>query len=1098
VNQAKRLAYTFLADGESEEERITYVELDRRAREIAVLLKEKTGPGERALLLYPPGIEFIAAFLGCLYAGVIAVPAYPPDPARLDRTLPRLLAIAKDSGSEIVLTTEMIRAVVESLFESVSDLKRLAWIATDRHSNGAEADWAPPRITSDTIAFLQYTSGSTGSPKGVMISHGNLMHNSRLIRNAAGHRPESVGVIWLPPYHDMGLIGGILQPLYTGFPVVLFSPLDFLSTPLRWLQAVTRYRATTSGGPNFAYDLCVRKISPEQREKLDLRSWDVAFCGAEPIRAETLRRFAEYFEPCGFSVNTFYSCYGLAENTLIVTGGKKAAPPIIKKRLAHGKTRELVGCGSPLENQKLVVVDPESLCACPENQEGELWVQGPSTARGYWNRRAETEETFHAFLKTGEGPFLRTGDLGFLREGELFVTERLKDLIIIRGENYYSHDIERTVETCYPGLRRGCGAAFSFDGNGEEQVVVVQEVERRFHERREGRKNVAPLKERRSASDRRREGADPWHDPEERKEFDPSAAFEAICKAVSEEHGLEIHAILFLKAGTIPKTTSGKIQRFLCKAGFLDRTLDVIAEWKRDSSSPDRDGQNRPSLTRERLLAAPPQVRLSLLEAYLAEQAAKVLRLRPSEVNMQKSFHHLGLGSLTAVELKSRIENDLSLAVPLIKLVNIPSLSDLARLMLDQLTSGVSPDKAFSLRAGNELSEFTRLESNSLPEMIASGKEPPVDAAGLMYIADPFLHEKGLSLKGVRDLTRDQPFLTSVMETSMGRTAIIVLPRVLSQIYSHQKDFIDLTLKGLELASRIGARVVSLMGSIPAATDYGRLVVQAADGHRNLPRISTGHATTTASVVLAVGRILREGGRHLSKEKVAFLGLGSIGLATLRLMLQSMPHPAEIMLCDLYSKRFELEEIKKEMINEYGYQGPVRLLESRPEIPADLYEQTLIVSATNVADVLDISKCKPGTLIVDDSFPYCFDAPSAMERFRRDGDMLVTGGGLVRSPDPIREIRHRPNPQDQRAVLAEMSAFSVIRPDPYTIVSCLFSGLLSATFADLQPTVGKADANVCLQHLETLKQLGFEAAPLNCAGHLLDHDTVRAFKDRFS
>jgi acyl-CoA synthetase (AMP-forming)/AMP-acid ligase II len=529
--------YTFLVDGEAEEVHLTYRELDRQAQAIAAVLQEKGSAGERALLLYPPGLEYIAAFFGCLYAGAIAVPVYPPDPSRLNRTLPRLQAIAKDAQATIALTTRSLLSMTDFVFEQAPDLKELQWIATDTLSPIAHHRSPITEIAPDSIAFLQYTSGATGNPKGVMLTHRNLIHNSEMICRSAGHHSRSVGIIWLPSYHDMGLIGGILQPVYRGFPTILMSPLHFLQRPLRWLQTVSRYRGTTSAGPNFAYDLCVRKITPEQRKGLDLSSWEVAFCGAEPIRTETLERFAECFAPCGFRREAFYPCYGLAEGTLIVSGGKKEDPPIIKT-LDNGKN--LVGCGRALRDQEIVIVDPEMMLRCASEQVGEIWVSGPSVAKGYWNRSEETRETFQAYLKdTGEGPFLRTGDLGLLRDGELFVTGRLKDLIIIRGRNYYPQDIEKTVEQCCPVVRPGCCAAFTAELDSEERLVVVSEVDRR-------------------------------------QSFDVRRVIRDIRKSISEQYDLNLQTVLFLQAGTIPKTSSGKIRRSECRRQYLAGTLEAL------------------------------------------------------------------------------------------------------------------------------------------------------------------------------------------------------------------------------------------------------------------------------------------------------------------------------------------------------------------------------------------------------------------------------------------------------------------------------------------------------------------------------------------
>ncbi len=453
AHQGNDRGFTYLTDGETDEVHWTYAELDRRARAIGSWLQSQGLAGERALLLYPAGLEFIAAFFGCLYAGAVAVPAYPP---RRNRTMSRIQTIADDAEAKVALTTHDVLERIQEVIDETPDLKRIRWRATDQLERGLEHDWQHPDVHGDTLAFLQYTSGSTGVPKGVVLNHANLMHNSALISYAFEVTRTGRSVFWLPSYHDMGLIGGILQPMYVGQLNVLMSPVSFLQKPLRWLQAISRYKVAISGGPNFAYDLCVRKITPDQTEDLDLSTWRLAFNGAEPIREETIESFSKAFAHCGFKREAFYPCYGLAEATLLVSGGFRMAPPVIRTFDAESLenhqvvdalpdeegARSLVGCGGTLMDQEILIVDPETRTRCPADGVGEIWVAGPSVALGYWKRPEETIETFHAHLADGSGPYLRTGDLGFMCDNELFVNGRLKDLIIIRGLNHYPQDIE--------------------------------------------------------------------------------------------------------------------------------------------------------------------------------------------------------------------------------------------------------------------------------------------------------------------------------------------------------------------------------------------------------------------------------------------------------------------------------------------------------------------------------------------------------------------------------------------------------------------------------------------------------------------------------
>ncbi|MBW4450085.1 MAG: fatty acyl-AMP ligase [Spirirestis rafaelensis WJT71-NPBG6] len=592
LNQPNQIAYTFLVDGETEEVSLTYRELEEQARAIATILQSSTATGERALLLYPQGLEFITAFFGCLYAGVVAVPAYPP---RQNHSLLRLEAIVEDAQASVVLTTASVLSNASQQISQSPELAVLRWVATDEISINLTQVWQKPFVSGDTLAFLQYTSGSTGKPKGVIVSHENVLYNQKMIQHAMQHSEKTIFVGWLPLFHDMGLIGNMLQPLYLGIPCILMSPVAFLQRPVRWLQAISRYKATTSGGPNFAYDLCARKITPEQRAELDLSSWDVAFNGAEPVRAETMERFAAAFESCGFRTSAFYTCYGMAETTLIVSGGLKTALPVLTTVKADAleqnqvlepaceeneAVQTLVGCGQTLLEQKIIIAHPETLKRCQPDEVGEIWVSGANVAQGYWQRPIETQNTFQAYLADthvsvseagrdgaqagrSPGPFLRTGDLGFMKNGELFVTGRLKDLIIIGGRNHYPQDIELTVEKSHPALRLGCSAAFAIEVNGQEQLVIAQEVERQYI-----------------------------------RKLNVDEVIGNIRQAVSEQHELQVYAVVLLKTGNIPKTSSGKIQRHACRKGFLTGTLESVGQWsKQHKASKTRVPQNELKLT---------------------------------------------------------------------------------------------------------------------------------------------------------------------------------------------------------------------------------------------------------------------------------------------------------------------------------------------------------------------------------------------------------------------------------------------------------------------------------------------------------------------
>ncbi|MGI9447459.1 MAG: aminotransferase class I/II-fold pyridoxal phosphate-dependent enzyme, partial [Pirellulales bacterium] len=674
-------AFTFLVDGENEELNITYAELDQRARTIGAWLMDQGMSGKRVLLLYPSGLDFIAAFMGCLYGGAIAVPAYPP---RKNRSVERIEAIAADANASVALTTRDVLDRFESLKASAPSLEHLVWQVNDELDPSWSNRWNRPDINGETLAFLQYTSGSTGTPKGVMLSHENLLHNSLRIMQAFEITRSQSGVFWLPSFHDMGLIGGILVPLYGGKFNVLMSPVAFLQKPLRWLQAIAKYRATISGGPNFAYELCVRKTTPEQRASLDLSSWSLAFNGAEPVRAETMKAFSEAFAISGFRNEAFYPCYGLAESTLMVTGGMKFEPPVIHRfdplsvetgtvtlnENSSPDARQFVGSGRELDGQDVLIVDPQTFEPLPPDRVGEIWVSGPSVAQGYWNRADETKSTFQAMLKLpantaghvgrwkpNPGPYMRTGDLGFFDNGELFVTGRLKDLIIIRGRNHYPQDLEHCAEEASGLVRPGCVAAFAVDIDGRERVVIVAELER-------GKRDEADILD----------------------------AFDAIRKRLATEHEVATEAIVLVRPNSIPKTSSGKIQRHACRRQFSDESLAVIEQYiswlepVKETSSPEA-----PRLARQRPLGEtsgghrPNRELPTEVTQTVFEHVRRIAKERAGNLTLDTNIVELGLDSLERMEIVSSLEEAFGARFPEQVLPTIETCREVTEAILDHM-----------------------------------------------------------------------------------------------------------------------------------------------------------------------------------------------------------------------------------------------------------------------------------------------------------------------------------------------------------------------------------------------------------------------------
>jgi acyl-CoA synthetase (AMP-forming)/AMP-acid ligase II/alkylation response protein AidB-like acyl-CoA dehydrogenase len=572
-----RLAYTFLRDDGKIDE-LTYGQLERRATALAHALAGHAAPGARALLLYPAGLEFITVYFACLLAGVIAVPATIPHKSRASR---RLKALLEDADPALILTRSDCEPAVKASL-SLVDAPNRACLSTDllQAQDGAAPSDPDglPAITADMVAFLQYTSGSTSLPKGVRITHGNIAANVASIRDGFGFHPGTVMVSWLPLFHDMGLIGSVVSPMHVGFHCVLMAPAAFLKNPMIWLDAITRYRGTCAGAPNFGWDYCASKIKDEQKALLDLSSLEVAYNGSEPVRAATLRGFLDAFARCGMRDTALFPCYGMAETTLFVTGGPRGRGPLVRtvsKSLLEGNqirdaapgdpdAREIVSSGRVGAGNKVLVVDPETCLPVSSHRVGEVWVSGPSVAHGYWQRPLETEATFGAVLaKTGEGPFLRTGDLAFMRDGELFITGRLKDLIIINGRNVYPQDIEEVIEHAIDFIEPNMCAAFSVEIGGQERLAIVAEANRSLvRAAQQLEKELAQSGEQQKAKD------------------DYLARIEAmaqnIVKAVAQQFDVSVSSIVFVKPGTFPRTTSGKVQRSRCKELALHGQLELV------------------------------------------------------------------------------------------------------------------------------------------------------------------------------------------------------------------------------------------------------------------------------------------------------------------------------------------------------------------------------------------------------------------------------------------------------------------------------------------------------------------------------------------
>ncbi|MGW3126812.1 amino acid adenylation domain-containing protein [Streptomyces sp. NPDC001123] len=748
------VSYEFLADAGGVDTELSLVEIDRRARAIAVSLLERARPGARVMLLYPPGEHFVVGFVATLYAGMVAVPVYPPDPMRIARTLPRLRAVVRGSRAEIVLSDSLVQAFTHELFDQAPELARLPWVVTEQAMLEGADDWRRPELTPDSLALLQYTSGSTGTPRGVVVTHRNLLSNGSAIASNFGLGKDDVTVSWLPFYHDMGLLGGVLQPMLSGMSNVLMSPLEFMRRPMRWLEAIAARGATVSGGPNFAFDLCVNKSTPAERENLDLSSWRVAFCGAEPVRHRTLERFAEAFAVSGFDRSALLPCYGLAEATLFVAGSGRGSGAhstrIDRAALEQGRAEAcadgdpLVSSGLVADGHELAVVDPQSGERVAPGAVGELWVRGTSVASGYWEDEAATAAAFGARLADDPQPYLRTGDLGFVLDGQVHVTGRLKETMVVRGRNLYAHDLEETAVAASEWARPGCGAAFSVETADGEECVILHEV----------------------AVDT----------PEEQL---PRIA-DAIAAAVRHEHGVALFDVVLLGARSLAKTSSGKIQRLAGRTAY--HAGQVEGELFRRSKSAAVHGRQRQVAfpARDELAALARDQRVDAIERGLA------LAGRGEDGAPATMVAELDLDSLAAVDLAFRIEEQLGVVVDPGLLLQPTSLREVAAaiddLMRQTPEAAVRPEPGQSggvgpLSAGQQALLFMReLEGPHSRQNVSVAVRllEPVDVEVLSA--------------AVRRVGARHPILTSSFGSDGSRRSQLIDPRVPFEL-----DVVDLS-----------------------------------------------------------------------------------------------------------------------------------------------------------------------------------------------------------------------------------------------------------------------------------------------------------------
>jgi natural product biosynthesis luciferase-like monooxygenase protein/amino acid adenylation domain-containing protein len=832
---AENPAFVFLEDGERPSATFTFLELTQEARRIAAHLQTVTQPGDRVLLVYPPGLDFIGAFFACMYAGVVAVPAVPPTNAR---TLPRLQLINADAQPRVALTSTALAERIKTIQQQPNTaLEGLTWLASDDPGQSVQP-WRQPVTKPSDIAFLQYTSGSTGNPKGVVVSHANILANLVLIHAAVGIAPAETVISWLPPHHDMGLIGMIIYPVFAACRAVHFAPAAFLARPYRWLKAISDYQATATSAPNFAYELCVQKISDGQKEGLDLRAMKSALNGAEPVRAETLRNFEKAFAGCGWRPNAIRAVYGLAEATLLVSASamlgvndSRRHLRVSRDGLAAGTvvlsvdpldTTELVAVGAVASTaHEIIVVAPSSLQELPDDALGEIWVKGPSVAQRYWNKPEQSLATFG--LTPGEtdarAGFMRTGDLGFSHAGQLYVCGRTKDLLIINGRNLYPHDVENASCESSPRLRQHGAAAFMAGEWPAERLVLVQELDFR-------------------------QTAD-------------EDLLATIVTAVSQETGVIPDVIALVKPGEIPRTTSGKIRRSQCRADYIDEHLGILASWTRPQLLTPQLPAPHQQVTAIETPSLPQSIPAghAAIEACLVRHLAGMLGLPEQSIDRAREFSYFGLDSLKSVELSECLSSIFQRQIAPTVFWEHPTIAQLAAHIEDMLAD--STGEAASQQRPAQVFNFEPIAVIGLSGRFPGGVD---EAAFWQSLASGFDAVRpvpaGRTASETFAVEPGSPSHTSVAgfldDVDQFDAAFFnISPREAAHIDPQQRLLLEVTWEALENAA---IRPSSLGGSATgvyvgmSTHDYEQLQNTAADG-------LTVYAATGSAASIAANRL---------------------------------------------------------------------------------------------------------------------------------------------------------------------------------------------------------------------------------------------------
>lgn len=1028
-------------EGNSSEKstQLTYRELNCRANQLARYLRTLgVGPGVLVGICMERSAEMMVGVLGVLKAGGAYVPLDPLSPRE------RLAAMLADAQTPVLLTQKRLAKTLPE------ERARTVYLDADWDLISRQAaNNLATKITPDNPVYVIFTSGSTGRSKGVIVNHSSLVNAYFAWEEAYQLRTVATSHLQMANFSFDVFSGDWVRALCSGGKLVL-CPQELLLAAPQLYQLMLKEQVNCAEFVPVVFRNLVQYLE-ETGQRLDFMR--VLIVGSDSWYVGEYQKFQQFCGPETRLINS----YGLTEATIDST--YFAAPALAASQPGLALDR-LVPIGRPFANTQLYILDPY-LQPVPLGVPGELHVGGAGLAVGYLQRPELTAEKFipHPFSAEPGARLYKTGDLArYLPDGNVELLGRIDYQVKIRGFRIEPGEIEAVLKQ-HPAVA--------------EAVVLAQQIENAPDQKRlvayviptANPAIVGPLPDNISPS---AQGLAP-------ASSNLSSSLRRFLQTKLPDY-MVLSAFVFLE--TWPLTSSGKINR-------------------RALPAPDT---SRPELSEAYIAPRNPA------EELLSKLWAEVLGL--DHVGVEDNFFELGGHSLQAVQLISKVSAATHRDVSLKVIFSYPTVAALAA-ALDQLPaarSSVSYETTIKpVRSSNGAvpapipdgpsSSWAAIERRPLLSLLTSGKIGPVDSAALYYVERTEMTPDGF----IEEWFDNLPVFTDVVETKLGRTALILLPYFDSELYTDEKRVIEVILAGLEMAKYLGARTVSLTGLIPSATHYGRTIISTLAGRSDLPAISTGHATTIATVVMAIKKILSQSGRDLTQERVGVLGLGSIGAGSLRLMLKSLPHPAEIILCDLYSKHSDLEKLKKEIVTDFGFQGRISITEARAEAPPEIYKATLIIGATNVPDVLDVTRVRPGVLIVDDSGPHCFKPELAIRRFEQKGDILFTEGGALKSPDPMRELRYMPKEAADAMNFAQLQlVFSRhLRPNSLTIMGCIFSSLLSARFPDLQPTVGIASLEACVEHYDRLNRLGFEAADLYCEGYILPEESIQNFRRHF-